>query len=113
MSRNEDTPIVARSNNYGTTPTLPAVERTRNGNNNNAPLTPNTQIYCLHGRSNNIEVEDDTEMEMSDGCVYRQTTTMTMTKSPCLEMARIPASGEQISLSPSSYCSFFSNTFQE
>ncbi|KAM8715551.1 hypothetical protein ACLKA7_002582 [Drosophila subpalustris] len=57
MSRNEDTPIVARSNNYGTTPTLPAAERTRNGNNNNAPLTPNTQIYCLHGRSNNIEVE--------------------------------------------------------
>jgi len=46
-----------RSNNYGTTPTLPAGERIRSGNNNNAPHTPNTQIFCLHGRSNNIEVE--------------------------------------------------------
>ncbi|EDW63642.1 proton-coupled zinc antiporter SLC30A2 isoform X2 [Drosophila virilis] len=63
MSRNEDTPIVTRSNNYGTTPTLQSVERggndggvPGNGNNNNAPATP-SQIFCLHGRSNNVEVE--------------------------------------------------------
>lgn len=56
--------ICRRSNNYGTTPTLQSVERggndgggvPGNGNNNNAPATP-SQIFCLHGRSNNVEVE--------------------------------------------------------
>ncbi|XP_017854830.1 zinc transporter 2 isoform X1 [Drosophila busckii] len=51
MSRNEDTPIVTRGSNYGTTPTLP-----RGGNNNNGVGTP-SQIFCLHGRSDNVEVE--------------------------------------------------------
>ncbi|EDW11766.1 zinc transporter 2 [Drosophila mojavensis] len=59
MSKSEGTPIVTRSNNYGSTPAQPNVETGNgngNGNNNNAPATP-SQIFCLHGRSNNVEVE--------------------------------------------------------
>ncbi|XP_062131547.1 proton-coupled zinc antiporter SLC30A2 isoform X2 [Drosophila sulfurigaster albostrigata] len=59
MSRNEDTPIATRCNNYGTTPTplLQPTDRSCSGDNNNTPLTVPSQIFCLHGRSNNIEVE--------------------------------------------------------
>ncbi|TDG39206.1 hypothetical protein AWZ03_014368 [Drosophila navojoa] len=103
MSKNEGTPIVTRSNSYGSTPAQQNVETGNgngNGNNNNAPATP-SQIFCLHGRSNNVEVEDGTEMEMSDERVYRQTTTTLMTtttrtkmlttkSSPCLEKVLLP-----------------------
>lgn len=52
-----------RSNNYGSTPAQPNVETGNgngNGNNNNAPATP-SQIFCLHGRSNNVEVEGESK----------------------------------------------------
>ncbi|EDW37060.1 GL25722 [Drosophila persimilis] len=70
MSKNEDTPIAkpssakTRRNNYGTAPSFRLLEQGQlqaqnnggNGNNNN-PATPSTpsQIFCLHGRSNNVE----------------------------------------------------------
>lgn len=50
--------LCRRCNNYGTTPTLQAAARGAvNGNNNIPPATPTSQIFCLHGRSNNVEVD--------------------------------------------------------
>ncbi|EDW77488.2 uncharacterized protein Dwil_GK18061 [Drosophila willistoni] len=94
MSRNEDTPIViqqqqTRRSNYGTAPSFHLLEQGNgNGNgsgngvgagagagdgagaaNNNNPSTPSTlsQIFCLHGRSNNIEVRDHCHRARSEG----------------------------------------------
>ncbi|XP_068140568.1 proton-coupled zinc antiporter SLC30A2 [Drosophila tropicalis] len=90
MSKNEDTPIViqqqqTRRSNYGTAPSFHLLEQGNgngNGNgagagagdgasaaNNNNPSTPSTlsQIFCLHGRSNNIEVRDHCHRARSEG----------------------------------------------
>ncbi|XP_017154066.1 zinc transporter 2 isoform X1 [Drosophila miranda] len=82
MSKNEDTPIAkpssakTRRNNYGTAPSFRLLEQGQlqaqnhggNGNNNN-PATPSTpsQIFCLHGRSNNVEVRDHCHRARSEG----------------------------------------------
>ncbi|XP_017099314.2 proton-coupled zinc antiporter SLC30A2 isoform X1 [Drosophila bipectinata] len=84
MSRNEDTPIAKRNSdrthrsNYGTAPSFHLLEQGQgragetggagNGNNNH-PATPSTpaQIFCLHGRSNNIEVRDHCHRARSEG----------------------------------------------
>lgn len=86
MSRNEDTPIAKRTHrsNYGTAPSFHLLEQGQdqgqgqgragetggagNGNNNH-PATPSTpaQIFCLHGRSNNIEVRDHCHRARSEG----------------------------------------------
>ncbi|XP_034667283.1 zinc transporter 2 isoform X3 [Drosophila subobscura] len=75
MSKNEDTPIANSENshrgNYGTGQ-LQGQTNGGNGNNNN-PATPSTpsQIFCLHGRSNNVEVRDHCHRARSEGVDVR------------------------------------------
>jgi len=56
----------SRRSNYGTAPSFHLLEQGQPGanggignGNNNHPATPSTpaQIFCLHGRSNNVEGE--------------------------------------------------------
>ncbi|XP_037711490.1 zinc transporter 2 isoform X1 [Drosophila subpulchrella] len=82
MSKNEDTPIAKRNSdrsrrsNYGTAPSFHLLEQGQPGanggignGNNNHPATPSTpaQIFCLHGRSNNVEVRDHCHRARSEG----------------------------------------------
>ncbi|XP_017019343.1 proton-coupled zinc antiporter SLC30A2 isoform X1 [Drosophila kikkawai] len=82
MSKNEDTPIAKRNSdrsrrsNYGTAPSFHLLEQGQAGaiggagnGNNNHPATPSTpaQIFCLHGRSNNVEVRDHCHRARSEG----------------------------------------------
>ncbi|KAH8255290.1 hypothetical protein KR038_000354, partial [Drosophila bunnanda] len=70
----------SRRSNYGTAPSFHLLEQGQaqaganggagagNGNNNH-PATPSTpaQIFCLHGRSNNVEVRDHCHRARSEG----------------------------------------------
>ncbi|KAH8409938.1 hypothetical protein KR009_001450, partial [Drosophila setifemur] len=62
--------------NYGTAPSFHLLEQGQAGanggagnGNNNHPATPSTpsQIFCLHGRSNNVEVRDHCHRARSEG----------------------------------------------
>ncbi|KAH8308053.1 hypothetical protein KR059_005499, partial [Drosophila kikkawai] len=66
----------SRRSNYGTAPTFHLLEQGQAGaiggagnGNNNHPATPSTpaQIFCLHGRSNNVEVRDHCHRSRSEG----------------------------------------------
>ncbi|KAH8249584.1 hypothetical protein KR032_010664, partial [Drosophila birchii] len=66
----------SRRSNYGTAPSFHLLEQGHAGanggagnGNNNHPATPSTpaQIFCLHGRSNNVEVRDHCHRARSEG----------------------------------------------
>ncbi|KAH8393716.1 hypothetical protein KR200_010027, partial [Drosophila serrata] len=66
----------SRRSNYGTAPSFHLLEQGQAGanggagnGNNNHPATPSTpaQIFCLHGRSNNVEVRDHCHRARSEG----------------------------------------------